>query len=175
METFLLALAVILLVLAALLFWRSRQLMSEVQSMKDDISQLKNVGNLLSVTESTLDETNRTISAARRIMDKRIRRMEELVRAMEESAGNHRRKGTSSEGLTGTTSSDRISSQVTSQAGSSAPESENIDPDTAEREYIARRNRQVILMLEEGISMEEISRRTQASMREIKLIKKFIQ
>jgi hypothetical protein len=172
METFLLILAAILFLLAAFLFGRSRQLMTEIRQMKEDVSQLKNVGDLLSVTESTLEETNKTIETARRVMDKRIRRMEELVRAMESGgSGNNIRKGSLSDDVPGTSREDRIVSPVTS----SGARERTIDPDAAEREFIARRNRQIILLLEEGIPEEEISRRTEASMREIKLIKKFIQ
>jgi len=172
METFLLILAAILFLLAAFLFGRSRQLMSEIRQMKNDVSQLKNVGDLLSVTESTLEETNKTIETARRVMDKRIRRMEELVRAMESGkSGNNIRRGTLSEDISGTTRDDRINSPVTS----SGSRERIIDPDAEEREFIARRNRQIILLLEEGVPEEEISRRTEASMREIKLIRKFIQ
>lgn len=146
--------------------------MTEIKQMKDDVSQLKNVGDLLSVTESTLEETNKTIETARRVMDKRIRRMEELVRAMESGrSGNHIHRGTPGEDGSGTSREDRITAPMMSSGG----REQAIDPDAEEREFIARRNRQIILLLEEGISEEEISRRTEASMREIKLIKKFIQ
>lgn len=172
MEIFLLILAAILFLLAAFLFGRARQLMSEIKQMKDNVSQLKNVGDLLSVTESTLEETNKTIETARRVMDKRIRRMEELVKAMESGgSGNHTRRGTLSEDAPGTSREDRITAPIMSSGG----RERTIDPDAEEREFIARRNRQIILLLEEGVSEEEISRRTEASMREIKLIKKFIQ
>jgi hypothetical protein len=176
METFLLILAAILFLLAAFLFGRSRQLMTEIKQMKDDVSQLKNVGDLLSVTESTLEETNKTIETARRVMDKRIRRMEELVRAMESGgSGNHTRRGTPGEDAPGVSREDRITDPVFQPPRSSGARERMTDPDADEREYIARRNRQIILLLEEGVSEEEISRRTEASMHEIKLIRKFIQ
>jgi DNA-binding NarL/FixJ family response regulator len=138
--------------------------------MKDEISQVKNIGDLLSVTENTLDEAGRAINTAKRLMDGRIRRMEELLEEIDSRLPDLERR------VKSISASQKTHQQIT--AGGYETESyqkeKAADPDREEREIIARRNKRIIVMLEEGLSLEEIARQTGASMREIKLIQKFI-
>jgi hypothetical protein len=173
MTTFLTILVFISLAILAVawsLYQKTRALMQEVRRMKDEIGQMKNMGDLLSVTEDTLEEAGKAINTAKRVMDGRIRRMEELLNEidaripeMENQVG----------GIRGEIRTGQIRQQF-EQGGRGSQIGSNNDPDADERELIARRNRQIILMLEEGKTIEEIARVTGASVREIQLIKKFV-
>lgn len=141
--------------------------MDEIKSLKDEISQLKNMGDLLSITESTLEEADKTITTAKRVMDKRIRRMEDLLGEIDRKIPlieNREFQGNSS----------AVTTPDISPGANPQSENEDIDPDAEERTFIANRNREIILMLEKNIPVEDIGRKTGASLREINLIRKFI-
>jgi len=170
METTLLIIAIILLALAGFLFYGARALMRQVQSMKDEISQVKNIGDLLSVTEDTLDEAGKAIDTAKRLMDGRIKRMEELLEEIDDKMPELERRMKNIQPVS-ESRQQKIPVKLDKELFSSG---KSIDPDREERELIARRNKRIIMMLEEGMSPEEIARQTGASVREIKLIQKFI-
>jgi len=173
MTAFLSILVVVTLVMMAtawILYLRTRALIVEVRRMKDEIGELKNMGDLLSVTENTLEEAGKAINTAKRVMDGRIHRMEELlseidgrIPELEKQAGAIRRE-----------SSTGLPARTTEQSTGASRVKPDNDPDADERELIAKRNRRIILMLEEGKTVEEIARVTGASVREIQLIKKFV-
>ncbi|MFH1515595.1 MAG: hypothetical protein ABIG42_09070 [bacterium] len=167
MDYVFLVLAIVFLVLAFILFGRSKLLVDEVKSLRDEISQLKNIGDLLSITESTLEEADKTITTAKRVMDKRISRMEQLLGEIDRKMPLIENRGY--QGNSSAVNPSKISSGVNRQ-----PVNENIDPDAEERTFIANRNREIILMLEKNIAVEDIARKTGASLNEINLIRKFV-
>ena len=167
MDYLFLVFAVLLLLFAWFLFQRSKALLVEIKALKDEISQLKNIGDLLSITESTLDEADKTITTAKRVMDKRIQRMEQLLAEIDRKVPlieNREIRGNSS----------AVNPAKMSSGVNHPPENEITDPDAEERTFIANRNREIILMLEQNIALDDIARQTGASLGEINLIRKFI-
>lgn len=137
--------------------------------MKQEISQLKNIGDLLNITESTLEEADKTISTAKKVMDSRIKKMEELFEKYDEILPEleHHAGKTNSKNI-------KHHDELIKKIPPETEPSRITDPDLEDRAYIARRNRKIILMLEENVPLEEIARQTGASLREIQMIKKFI-
>jgi len=167
MDTVFLILATFLLLFAAFLYGKNKQLMDELKRIKDDISNVENIGDLLSVTESTLEEADKTIATAKRVMDNRIRRMEALLKKIDRSVQLAETRNID----------DNIGVQSVSEAqvpSNNSPYGEMMDPDAQERALIAKRNREIIIMLGENAPLADIARKTGASMREISLIQKFI-
>jgi len=167
--SFLVVITIVMMAAAWFLYQRTRALISEVRRMKDEIGQLKNMGDLLSVTEGTLEEAGKAINTAKRVMDGRIHRMEELLAEIDGKMPDFERIARTSRELDNFTGT----KPATGKAG--VPQRQiDADPDVDDREFIAKRNRRIILMLEEGKTIEEIARVTGASVREIQLIKKFV-
>ena len=167
MDKGLLILAVFLLLFAFFLYIKNKQLLDELKKIKADISEIENIGNLLSVTESTLEEAEKTIATAKRIMDDRIRRMETLLKKFDQSVRRVEKQEIK----------DNINERPLSEPKVSSNDKPVIDiseSDAYDRAAIAQRNKEIIVMLGDGIPLEEIARKTGASMREIRLIKKFI-
>ncbi len=167
MDTVFLILATFLLLFAAFLYGRNKLLMDELKRMKDDISNVENIGDLLSVTESTLEEADKTIATAKRVMDSRIRRMEALLKKIDRSVQLAESRSLD----------DNVGIQSVSEAqvpSNNSPPGEIMDPDAQERALIAKRNREIIIMLGENAPLADIARKTGASMREIHLIQKLV-
>jgi len=100
-------------------------------------------------------------------MDNRIRRMEALLKKIDRSVQLAETRNID----------DNIGVQSVSEAqvpSNNSPYGETMDPDAQERALIAKRNREIIIMLGENAPLADIARKTGASMREISLIQKFI-